>query len=229
MVGVLLRGDASPGERAQALGRHPREIAIGLSLIKVRLRLLHCRLRLLHRCFGLVNLLIQLRRVDLGQHLACLHPVADIDQAPPQVAVGARKNRRLGQRLDRAWQLDRVVAGAAAHADHLEARKGLVLRVRLGAKRGFAPLQRHIPGRERQHEQNRESEQQSRDGRARRAPSNWRHAGVCLPARGQLPFQIFDLEPQLPLDLRVVAHSPLCPASAPSRISCASSASNRFS
>ena len=66
-------------------------------------------LRLLDRRLRLVDLLIELRRVDFGEDLARRHAVADIGEAALEVAVGARQNRRLGQRLHRAGQLQHVL------------------------------------------------------------------------------------------------------------------------
>ena len=50
----------------------------------------------------LVDLLIELRRVDFGEHLSGRHTVADVGEAAFEVSIGARKNRRLGERLHRA-------------------------------------------------------------------------------------------------------------------------------
>ena len=73
--------------------------------------LLQCRLRLPELAFRLGNgslclghLLIQIRSVDFGQQLIRTHPVADVHVAAPEVPGRARKDVRLRNRSDVAWQ-----------------------------------------------------------------------------------------------------------------------------
>ena len=76
-----------------------REIAIRLALLEIRLRLFDRGLGLLDCCFSLLDLLIQFRRVDLGQNLPSLHVIADVGQAALEISVGASQNRSFGHGL----------------------------------------------------------------------------------------------------------------------------------
>ena len=162
--------NAALDEQRPAVRGHARELAVRLALLEARVRLLRRGLGLFDRRFRLVNLLIQLRRVDFRQHLADPHAVPDVGETTFEVAVGARQDRRLGQRLHRPGQLEHVLVRAAADAHHRQARQALLLSLRLRSKRGLAPLQRQIAGQERDHQQHEKTAQQRRDGRGRRTP-----------------------------------------------------------
>jgi hypothetical protein len=64
---ILPRYHALRREAGEPLRRNPREFRIGLAALRIRERLVDAGLRLLERCFGLLNLLVQLRRLDLGK------------------------------------------------------------------------------------------------------------------------------------------------------------------
>ena len=56
--------------------------------------------------FGLIKLLIDLRRFDLGQQLSGFHARADIGVPFLQITAGARVHRRIDERLNVAGQRD---------------------------------------------------------------------------------------------------------------------------
>ena len=67
---------------------------------------------------GLRELLVEVRRVDLGQHLAALHPIADVHQPPLEVAVDPRVDGRFLDRLDAPGQGEVRGARARGRLDH---------------------------------------------------------------------------------------------------------------
>lgn len=69
-------------ERLVAVPRHLRKVCIGLRLFE------HC-LQLSQRSLRLQNLIIQFRHRNLGQQLAFLYVIADIDLALFDVTAGA--------------------------------------------------------------------------------------------------------------------------------------------
>ena len=72
---------------------------LALAWIKLGLRLRELRP-------ALIQLLIELRRVDLGEQVAVLHLIADVNAPLAHVAVGARVNDRLLERLHAPRKLD---------------------------------------------------------------------------------------------------------------------------
>ena len=107
-------------------------------------RLLQCRLGLLQVGLDLANLQVQLRRFDFGNGLARLNTVADIHQAALNVAVGARQDGSLRDRLNVAGEFQFTLAGGASHFDHLYTRKRLFLFLRLRAYDSHTLLQWNI-------------------------------------------------------------------------------------
>ena len=69
------------------------------------LRLFQRRLRLFEIGLGLQDLLIEFGRFNFGDVLAGMNAVANIDDAPANVAIGARQDGRFGYRLNAAGQL----------------------------------------------------------------------------------------------------------------------------
>jgi hypothetical protein len=91
--------------RPERLWARPASDAAGAALGQARVR----RRR---RGAGLRELLIEVRRVDLGQHLTALHPVADVHQPALEIPVHPRVDGRLLDGLDAPGQ--REVRGARA-------------------------------------------------------------------------------------------------------------------
>ena len=84
------------------------------------LRLLQCRLVLGQRCLGLRNLVVEFGGGDVRQQGAGLDPIADVDIALFDIAVGAREDIRRLKRRCRRGQGDGnfIVAGAdRSHAN----------------------------------------------------------------------------------------------------------------
>ncbi len=160
-----------------------RELPVGFALREARLRLFGRRVGLLDRRFRLMNLLIQFRRLDLGEHLAGSHAIPDIGETTLEIAVRPREDRRFGQGLHRARQLQHVLVRPALHAHHGQTRQAFLLRVGLGPERRFAALHRHISSEEPDHEQDQQSEQQRGHGRTRRLPERRRGSGAHFSIR----------------------------------------------
>src|SRR5205807_1695014 len=96
LIGVLLR-DRLRGEQAlPALVGGARQLLVGIGRREIRLRL--------------AQLLIHLRRVDLGEHPSLLHRRADVGVPVLEVPAGARVDRRLVEGLDGARQHQSVRA-----------------------------------------------------------------------------------------------------------------------
>src|SRR6185312_8105676 len=91
------------GERLVAIRRRARVVAVRYRLLDRSLRGGELRARL-------ADLRVELRRVDLGEQLAFLDLVADVDEPAADVAARARIQLGLLERLDRAGQLERAVA-----------------------------------------------------------------------------------------------------------------------
>jgi hypothetical protein len=64
-----------------------------------------------------MDLLVHLWRIDFRDDLARPDTIPDVHEAALQVAVGARQDRRFGQRLHGPGQLDLVPVLPAADAD----------------------------------------------------------------------------------------------------------------
>jgi hypothetical protein len=89
---ALLRGHPPFfDQRLVALPGHVRKIRIGLVLAQRRLRLAEVGLRLL-------DLMVELWSGDLGEKLALLDVVADVDIALVDIAAGAGEDVRFGKR-----------------------------------------------------------------------------------------------------------------------------------
>ena len=67
------------------------------------------RQRAIERRLLLLELVLQLLAVELDQHLAGLHPIAEIREHPADAAVGLRRNRHLVDGGERADDFDRAV------------------------------------------------------------------------------------------------------------------------
>src|SRR5436309_607092 len=122
-------------ELAEAVGGAPGEALVRLRLLEPGARLVQVRLRLREARAGLretrarlgeggaclAQLLVELRRVDLGEHLAGRDAVADVDDALADVAVGAGVDRGLLDRLDvaRQHEVDRPVRPPRRRHAHL--------------------------------------------------------------------------------------------------------------
>ena len=120
-------GEALVGLRLLEAGA--RLLQSGLRLREVGLSLRQARARLGERRARLAQFLVELRRVDLGQHLAGRDAIPDVDEALADVAARARVHRRLLDRLDVARQQEIArpfgVAGRDdAHGDHAGVRRG---------------------------------------------------------------------------------------------------------
>ena len=105
LIVLLPRNHAFGVQRAPALRGDFGEFHVRLALLIARLRLFQRGLRLFERGLGLQHLLIELGRFDFGYDLAGVDAVADIGRAPPDVAIGARQDRRFRYGLDAARQL----------------------------------------------------------------------------------------------------------------------------
>ena len=106
----------------------------GLSRAQLALPSSRLALRLLQRClelrqggFGLGDLMVELGRGDLGQQLALLDRVADIDVAPGDVAGRARVDVGGRKRAGRAGQRHRPSARAGAHRRDANARNEIAV------------------------------------------------------------------------------------------------------
>ncbi len=78
-VNVLPRHSAFRDQRVVPIVSQPRHVAIGFALLQIRLRLFQRGLRLFHIGLCLLYLMIELGRFNLGENLAFLHAIADID------------------------------------------------------------------------------------------------------------------------------------------------------
>ena len=130
-VGVALRVD---------LG----EVGVGLPLFQRGFGLLHVAVGLVDGGSGLLDLLLEFGGLDLGQHLAGVHAVADIHIALADVAAGAREHRRFRDRLYVAWQQQAGVPAGPRHALHVDHREGGSLHLGLGRQHLFPALPRKI-------------------------------------------------------------------------------------
>ncbi len=88
-------------------------------------------LRLLHRClvlrelsFGLVELLVDLRRVDLRQQVAFPNVSANIEVPGLEIAAGPRGDRRIRECLGVARQHDFLIRGTDLRMNDRDARNG---------------------------------------------------------------------------------------------------------
>ena len=79
--------------------------------------------------FGLFELLVQIRRLDLRQQLSGTHVRADVGVPPAQVAVGARVHRRVGERFHRPRQYQFAGQRALRRVNHAHAGDGALLGV----------------------------------------------------------------------------------------------------
>src|SRR6267143_251234 len=73
---------------------------------------------------GLLELLIDLGRLDLGEELPLLHVGADVEVPGLHVAVGAREDRRVGEGLGGARQQDFLSRGVRLGRDDVDDRDG---------------------------------------------------------------------------------------------------------
>src|SRR5215510_9321866 len=99
LIAFLLRSHSARDEHLPSIRIDLREIAIRFALFEIGFRLLGCGQRLVDGSFRLADLLIDLGSVDLGKHLAGRHAVADVDEAPLEIAVGSRQYRRFDESL----------------------------------------------------------------------------------------------------------------------------------
>ncbi len=90
LVGFLLGNRVRLLQPAPAIGGDLRDFLRGLRVGEIRL--------------GLPQLLVDFRRIDLGEQLAGLHGRADVDEPAFEIAVGARVDRRIRVRLNVARQ-----------------------------------------------------------------------------------------------------------------------------
>ncbi len=117
------------------------------------------RLRLVERGARLADLLVELRRLDFGEHVARLHRGADVGDDAFHVAIHARVERRLLRCLDAARE-DELGRGFARRGDRDgvagdEAGGRFLERVEVRAAR-------QDPGHEQGGEQRAEAEQERR-------------------------------------------------------------------
>ncbi len=76
---------------------------------------------------GLQELLVEVGRLDLGDHLACLDAGAHVDAPAFEIAGDAREDRGAVIGLEAARQVDGGVEGFCVGQGHRDARNGLVV------------------------------------------------------------------------------------------------------
>ena len=173
LIAILLWRDAAIVQRLLTLCRDASEIPVRFALREIRLRLFDGGLRLFDRGVGLLNLLIEFRRIDFGEVLTGPHAVAEVREAPFQISVRAGQNRSFRNRLHRARQHERGFARPARHVDHFHARDLPVLRISLGAERRLALLQWQVAGQKGCDQHDRGAREQRRHAFARRPTDAW--------------------------------------------------------
>src|SRR5579863_72106 len=112
---------------APALRGYTSEFHIGFALLVIRQRLVQPRPRLLQVRLGLVNLIVQLGRFNLGNRLARSDAVAKVHHAALQVSVGAGQNGGLSDGLDVSWQLQLTRLRRAAYLDDFYTRQSVLV------------------------------------------------------------------------------------------------------
>ena len=90
VVGILLRHRVGLAEVGVPIGRDLRQPRVGVRRREVGA--------------GLLQLLLELGGVDLGEQLAGFHPGAQLDEPPLEVSAGPRVDRRIDLRLHRSRQ-----------------------------------------------------------------------------------------------------------------------------
>lgn len=156
---------------------------------EIGLGLIESLARLLQRGLDLANLLIEFGRRDLGERLARLHSIADIDHAACEITIGAGENRGFGDRLDISGEIEFGRARRAADRDHVDARQGVGVKRGFGADQGVAGLQRDVAGEESRHNNHDGDDGDSPDHEAGWTPR--RMLRSLLPVFFELPPQFF--------------------------------------
>jgi hypothetical protein len=149
LVRLLRRHGIGLQQRLPALRRALRELAVGLAREQIGL--------------GLVELVVDVGRVELGQELALLHRRADIGVPALHIAAGAGIDRRLEIRLHIAGQHHLLGLGAFLDRRDDDARD------RLGLGRG-AQCPRRLPAGAKppddEHQHDRDGDQHARPRRS---------------------------------------------------------------
>ena len=100
IVAILPRHRAVGGQDLVSLPGDLREIARRRELFERGLGLAELSLSLSERSLRLGYLLIEVRRLDIGQLLAGAHAIADVHVTPLQITSGARENVGFRKRRD---------------------------------------------------------------------------------------------------------------------------------
>ena len=136
IVAVLPRHRAFGSQDLVSLPGDRRQIARCGELLEGGLRLTKLSLGLRQRSFRLRHLLIQIRRLDIGELLPGAHAIADVYVAPFQVTGRAGENIRFRDRRDVSRQ-QQFEFGAARFTVTAFTRGGVILRVAAAASSAF--------------------------------------------------------------------------------------------
>ena len=178
LVAVLQRLEPLPHQRLGALQVHLGEVEVGLRLADVGLGLQQRGIDLAQGGHRLFELLVEVRRRDVDEEVALLHPRPDVDPPLGDVAGGTGEDGGGGEGLGFAGQrqVDGAVLGLGRDGADLRHRMGLpVLRRRGGGV--LLPMAVDPPG---------EGEGQHQDD-AGEDPAR-RHAGRGVRGLAGIPF-----------------------------------------
>ncbi len=135
------------------------------------------------RRLGLQELLVEIRRLDLGQELAGLHRLADIDVVSLQEATDAGVDRRADVSLEPARQVERALVGVLRRRHNTHHRDSLGVGPFL--ELGLAGIT--VPQAARHDESDRRHADQPSDGKAAPSPLGGSDGRGGLRLHAQLP------------------------------------------
>jgi hypothetical protein len=156
LVDILLGDGIAAAQRFPTFCGGPRHQRIGLCTLLIGA--------------GLHQLLVELGRVDFGEHLACLDARADIDVPRLQIAADLRENRRPRIGFEASRQLQRRTVGIVDGLDQIDGlhRLGIGPGLQLA---GVFRAQREARGDDAEHDQ------QADNARDPERTARWRVSG----------------------------------------------------